>query len=164
MPGPMGTAVRDRARTTSCRSPTPPNWKDGRLTWAPAGAPDAAQRELLARYIAAHEQADPDALIELLREDVRLTIEPGVGEWTGRPSVAQALREGMNSLGRWRMLATAANGRPAAGAYVLAAGDTAFRPFGLVVLTVEAGKLAAIDTFEDSGLFTAFGLLASLDS
>ncbi|MEU8607560.1 sigma-70 family RNA polymerase sigma factor [Actinoplanes sp. NPDC048791] len=161
----LGTTVRaansalHRARTTMREQ-----WPDGRMTWAPAGEPDAAQRELLTRYIAAHEQADPEALIDLLGEDIRLTIEPDVGEWTGRPSVAQALREGMNSLGRWRMLATAANGRPAAGAYVLAAGDTEFRPFGLIVLTVEASTLTAIDTFEDPGLFTAFGLPASLAS
>jgi RNA polymerase sigma-70 factor (ECF subfamily) len=69
----------------------------------------------------------------------------------------------MNLPGRWRMLATTANGQPAAGAYVLAAGDTAFRPFGLIVLSVEAGALTAIDTFEDPGLLTAFGLPASLD-
>jgi RNA polymerase sigma-70 factor (ECF subfamily) len=160
----LGTTVRaansalHRARTTIRR-----RWPGGRLTWAPADEPDPAQRELLARYIAAHEQADPEALIELLREDVCLTIRPEVGEWTGSPSVATALREGMNLPGRWRMLATAANGQPAAGAYVLAAGDTAFRPFGLIVLSVEAGALAAIDAFEDPGLCTAFGLPASLD-
>lgn len=159
----LGTTVRaansalHRARTTMRE-----RWPDGRLTWAPAGEPDVAQRQLLARYIAAHEQADPEALIDLLREDIRLTIEPDVGEWTGLPSVAKALRAGMNALGRWRMLATAANGQPAAGAYVLAAGDTAFRPFGLIVLSVEAGALAAIDTFEDPGLFVAFDLPASL--
>ena len=45
---------------------------------------------------------------------------------------------------------------------MLAPGDTAFRPFGLIVLTVEAGKLTAIDTFEDPGLITAFGLPESL--
>ncbi len=160
----LGTTVRaansalHRARTTVRE-----RWPDGRLTWtAPAGEPDAAQRELLARYITAHEQADPQALIDLLREDIRLTIEPDVGEWTGRPAVAQALREGMNRLGRWRMLATAANGRPAAGAYLLADGDTAFRPFGLIVLSMAAGQLTAIDTFEDPGLFPAFGLPAAL--
>jgi RNA polymerase sigma-70 factor (ECF subfamily) len=68
----------------------------------------------------------------------------------------------MNRLGRWRMLATAANGRPAAGAYLLADGGTAFRPFGLIVLSMAAGQLTAIDTFEDPGLFPAFGLPTSL--
>lgn len=53
------------------------------------------------------QRADPEVLVELLREDVRLTIEPGIGEWTGRPAVAEALRRDMNTPGRWRMLPTA---------------------------------------------------------
>jgi RNA polymerase sigma-70 factor (ECF subfamily) len=36
-------------------------WPDGRLDWAPAAEPDSGQRRLLQRYIAAHEQADPEA-------------------------------------------------------------------------------------------------------
>ncbi|MFD2768636.1 sigma-70 family RNA polymerase sigma factor [Micromonospora eburnea] len=159
----LGTTVRaansalHRARTTMRQ-----RWPDGRLAWAPVGEPDAAQRKLLARYIAAHEQADVEGLIELLREDIRLTIEPQVGEWTGRPAVARALREGMNLPGHWRMVPTAANGQLAAGAYVRAAGQTAFRPFGIAVLSVEAKALTAIDMFEDPKLLTAFGLPTSL--
>lgn len=137
-------------------------WPDGRLEWSPADKPDSAQRDLLERYIAAHERADPEALIDLLREDIRLTIEPGVGEWTGKATVARALRRDMNTPGRWRMLPTAANRQPTAAAYVLAAGDTAFRPFALIVLRAEAGLLAAMDVFETPGLFAAFGLPASL--
>jgi RNA polymerase sigma-70 factor (ECF subfamily) len=69
----------------------------------------------------------------------------------------------MNTPGQWRMLPTAANRQPAVAAYVRGAGDTAFRPFSLIVLRPEAGLLAAIDAFETTGLFAAFGLPASLD-
>jgi RNA polymerase sigma-70 factor (ECF subfamily) len=69
----------------------------------------------------------------------------------------------MNTPGQWRMLPTAANRQPAVAAYVRGAGDTAFRPFALIVLRPEAGLLAAIDAFETPGLFAAFGLPASLD-
>jgi RNA polymerase sigma-70 factor (ECF subfamily) len=36
-------------------------WPGGRLEWSPASEPDPAQRELLERYVAAHERADPGA-------------------------------------------------------------------------------------------------------
>jgi RNA polymerase sigma-70 factor (ECF subfamily) len=150
---PAANSALQRARAT-----LRDRWPGGRLEWSLAGEPDRAQRELLRRYIAAHERADPEALIDLLREDIRLTIEPGVGEWSGKASVARGLREGMNTPGQWRMLPTAANRQPAAAAYVRAAGDTVFRPFALIVLTPKADLLAAIDAFETPGLFAAFGL------
>ncbi|MCC5574826.1 sigma-70 family RNA polymerase sigma factor [Microtetraspora sp. AC03309] len=154
---PAVNSALQRARTTLRE-----RWPGGRLEWSSAGEPDPAQRELLARYIAAHERADPEALVDLLREDIRLTIEPGVGEWTGKAAVARALRRDMNTPGRWWMLPTAANRQPAVAAYVRGAGDTAFRSFALIVLRPRAGLLAAVDVFEAPGLFAAFGLPASL--
>ncbi|MEU3455806.1 sigma-70 family RNA polymerase sigma factor [Micromonospora sp. NPDC006766] len=137
-------------------------WPGGRLEWSPAGVPDPAQRELLARYIDAHERADPQALVDLLCEDIRLTIEPGIGEWTGKAAVGRALRRDMNTPGQWRMLPTAANGQPTVAAYVRGAGDTEFRAFALIVLRPVAGLIAAMDVFETPGLFAAFGLPAHL--
>jgi len=136
-------------------------WPGGRLEWTPAAEPDPAQRELLERYIAAHEQADPQALIDLLSEDIRLTIEPGVGQWTGKPAVARALRKEMTTPGQWRMLPTAANRQPAAAAYVRGPGDTAYRAFALIVLRPEAGRIAAIDSFETPSLFAVLALPAT---
>nr|BFE57969.1 hypothetical protein GCM10020063_024950 [Dactylosporangium thailandense] len=140
------------------RSALRERWPGGRLEWAPANVPDEAQRDLVRRYIAAHEGADPEALIALLREDVRLTIEPGVGSWTGRDRVAPALREDMMSEGRWRMLPTGANRQPAVAAYICRPGDTTFRPFALILLRLAPDGLAAMDVFEAPGLFPAFGL------
>jgi RNA polymerase sigma-70 factor, ECF subfamily len=137
-------------------------WPDGRLDWAPAAEPDSGQRRLLQRFIAAHEQADPEALIAMLREEVRLAISPQVGEWNGRPEVGDALREGMNSLGRWRVLPITANGQPGAAGYLRRPGETAFLPFVLGVLLFEDGRLADIAAFEQPSMFTAFSLPASL--
>jgi RNA polymerase sigma-70 factor, ECF subfamily len=41
-------------------------WPGGRSEWSPAGEPDSAHRDLMERYIAAHERADPQALVDLL--------------------------------------------------------------------------------------------------
>jgi RNA polymerase sigma-70 factor (ECF subfamily) len=137
-------------------------WPGGRLDWAPAAEPDSEQRRLLQRFIAAHEQADPEALIAILRHDVRLAISPQVGEWNGRQEVGDALRGGMNALGRWRLLPIMANRQPGAAGYLRRPGETAFSPFGLTVLRLEHGRLIDIAAFEQPSMFTAFGLPARL--
>jgi RNA polymerase sigma-70 factor (ECF subfamily) len=116
---PAVNSALQRARTT-----LRDQWPDGRLTWAPAAEPDSGQRSLLQRYIAAHEQADPEALIALLRHDVRLAISPQVGEWNGEQEVGDALRDGMNSLGQWRLLPIMANRQPGAAGYLRRPGQT----------------------------------------
>jgi RNA polymerase sigma-70 factor, ECF subfamily len=154
---PAVNSALQRARTT-----LRDQWPGGRLGWAPAAEPDPGQRRLLQRFIAAHEQADPEALIALLGHDVRLAISPQVGEWNGRPDVGDALRGGMNALGRWRLLPIMANGQPGAAGYLRRPGEAAFFPFVLTVLRLEDGRLTDIAAFEQPSMFTAFGLPASL--
>ncbi|MGH3151107.1 MAG: RNA polymerase subunit sigma-70 [Streptosporangiaceae bacterium] len=154
---PAVNSALQRARTT-----LRDQWPQGRLYWAPAAEPDSEQRRLLQRFIAAHEQADPEALIALLHQDVRLAISPQVGEWNGRPDVGDALRGGMNSLGRWRLLPIMANGHPGAAGYLRRPGQAAYSPFVLTVLRLEHGRLIEIAAFEQPSMFTAFGLPASL--
>jgi len=137
-------------------------WPDGRLGWTPAAEPDAEQRRLLQRFIDAHEQADPETLIAILRHDIRLAISPQVGEWNGRTEVGDVLRDGMNSLGKWRVLPVKANGQPGAAGYLRRPGETAFTPFVLTVLRIERGAVAEIAAFEQPSIFAAFGLPASL--
>jgi len=137
-------------------------WPDGRLDWAPAAEPDPGQRRLLQQFIAAHEQADPEALIAVLRHDVRLAISPQVGEWNGEQEVGDALRDGMNALGQWRVLPIMANRQPGAAGYLRRPGQTVFLPFVLTVLRFEHGGLADMAAFEQPSMFAAFGLPASL--
>ena len=154
---PAVNSALQRARTT-----LRDQWPDGRLDWAPAAEPDPGQRRLLQRFIAAHEQADPEALIALLRDDIRLAISPPGGEWNGQPDVGDALRGGMNSLGQWRLLPIMANRQPGAAGYLRRPGQTAFVPFALTVLRFEHGRLTDIAAFEQPSMFAAFGLPASL--
>ena len=137
-------------------------WPGGRQDWAPAAEPDSEQRRLLQRFIAAHEQADPEVLIALLGRDVRLAISPPGGEWNGRQDVGDALRGGMNSLGQWRVLPIMANGQPGAAGYLRRPGQSAYFPFALTVLRLEHGRLTDMAAFEQPSMFTAFGLPDSL--
>jgi RNA polymerase sigma-70 factor, ECF subfamily len=150
---PAVTGALQRARATLREQ-----WPDGRLDWAPAAEPDPGERRLLQRFIAAHEQADPEALIAMLHDDIRLAISPQVGEWNGRRQVGDALREDMTSLGQWRMLPIHANRQPGVAGYLRRPGETAFSPFVLVVLRYEHGGLAEMAAFEQPSMFTAFGL------
>ncbi|MFB4277433.1 RNA polymerase subunit sigma-70 [Nonomuraea sp. MTCD27] len=136
-------------------------WPGGRLEWAPAARSDPGQRRLLQTYIEAHEQADPEMLIAVLRHDIRLAISR-VGEWRGRDDVAAALRRGMNSLGRWRLLPIPANGQPGVAGYVRRPGESVFVPFVLTLLRFDQGALVDVAAFEQPSLFARFGLPAVL--
>jgi RNA polymerase sigma-70 factor (ECF subfamily) len=150
---PAVTSALQRARATLREQ-----WPDGRLGWAPAAEPDPEQSRLLQRFIAAHEQADPEALITMLCDDIRLAISPQAREWNGRRQVGDALRDGMTSLGQWRLLPIQANRQPGAAGYLRRPGETAFSPFVLVVLRYEHGGLAEMAAFEQPSMFPAFGL------
>ena len=79
-------------------------------------APQA--RELLDKYIAAFEAADAAALERLLTQDVTLEATPLRTWFAGRTTCIPFLRDHLlGSPGDWRMLATSANGQPAAAAY-----------------------------------------------
>ena len=66
-----------------------------RSEWAPSSEPSQDERELLRRYVDAHERADADALAALLREDVRLTMPPHPVWYDGREAVVIAVPPGI---------------------------------------------------------------------
>jgi RNA polymerase sigma-70 factor (ECF subfamily) len=105
---------------------------------------------------------DPAALVAFLHEDVRLAISPEVGEWHGQQDVGDALRDGVNALGRWRLLLIMANRQPGAAGYLRRPGQAAFTPFVLTIVRFEHGRLIDVAAFEQPSMFTAFGLPASL--
>jgi RNA polymerase sigma-70 factor (ECF subfamily) len=154
---PAANSALQRARATLQKQ-----WPGGRADLAPAAEPSERERDLLRRYIDAHERADAEGVIELLRQDVRLSITPAVGTLDGRDTVAAGLREGMNSLGAWRCLPTRANRQPAAAGYLRRWGDSTFRAFTIVLLRIEDGGLAEIAAFERPDMFPAFGLPPTL--
>ena len=113
-------------------------------------------RALLDQYIAAFETADAAALGRLLRKDATLELPPSAAWFTGGEAIVQAVA-GLGSPGDWRMVPSAANGQPAAAAY-LRGSDHAYQAYAIVVLTVTRTGIARLVVFADPGLFTRFGL------
>jgi RNA polymerase sigma-70 factor (ECF subfamily) len=136
-----------------------------RTEWARASEPSEEERDLLRRYLEAHERADADALTDLLREDARLTMPPIPTWYDGREAIMTAQRQGWDpSFGQLRGLVTSANTQPAAAHYLRPPGDEEFRPLALDVLSIEDGRVAEITTFVSPELFSAFGLPPKLSS
>jgi RNA polymerase sigma-70 factor (ECF subfamily) len=112
-------------------------------------------RALLEGYIAAFENSDAQALERLLRQDAMLELPPSPTWFTDREAITQAMA-GLGSRGDWRMLPTAANGQPAAAAY-LRSPDGVYRAYAIVVLTMSTMGIARLVVFGDTGLFPVFG-------
>jgi RNA polymerase sigma-70 factor (ECF subfamily) len=126
---------------------------DGQIT--EPTAPRA--RALLDQYIAAFENADAAALERLLLEDATLEATPLRTWFAGRNICVPFLRNHLlGSPGDWRMLATSANGQPAAAAYTRDQHGN-YQPYGICVLTVTGEGIRRISSFGDPGLVTVFG-------
>jgi RNA polymerase sigma-70 factor, ECF subfamily len=135
----------------------------GRLIPTPAHPPVQEERELLRRYVDAHERADVAALAALLREDARLTMPPHATWFEGREAIRVAAAKGFDpEFGELRSAATGANLQPAAAHYLRPPGASDFRPLALDVLRVEGGRVAEISSFVFPELFKDFGLPMSL--
>src|SRR5262249_9310252 len=114
------------------------------------------QRELLERYIAAFETADPKMLERLLRADATLEAPPLRPWYSGiRYCMPYMARHVLGSPGHWRMLATSANGEPAVAAYYRGT-DGGYLPYGIVVLTADAEGISRITSVGSADLVTAF--------
>lgn len=126
----------------------------------PISLAEPEQRELVEKYIAAFEAADPAALERLLSRDVTLEAPPLRTWYAGlRTCLPYMAAYVMGSPGHWRMLPARANGQPAVAAYCRGA-DGRYLPYGIVVLTTGLDGITAITAFGDPGLVTAFGFPA----
>jgi RNA polymerase sigma-70 factor (ECF subfamily) len=130
-----------------------------RAEWAPPSDASDEERALLQRYMDAHEQADSDAVIEMLHEQARFTMPPEPTLYDGREAVAEFFRHafGADSPGDFRLVPTSANRQLAAANYVRRPGDQHFRAISIDVLRFEDGQIAEITTFEPK-LLPAFGM------
>jgi RNA polymerase sigma-70 factor (ECF subfamily) len=133
----------------------------GRLEWQRSARSDVSERELLSRYMQAHERGDVSMLAALLREDARVSTPPYAAWYDGREAFMRSARRGA-AAGRYRYLPTRANGQPAAASYIRRDHDGVYRPLAIDVLRVEDGLVAELTIFLRPDLFRVFGLPASL--
>jgi RNA polymerase sigma-70 factor (ECF subfamily) len=116
------------------------------------------RRALLGRYVKAFENADVAGLVALLHEDAVMEMPPFLTWFEGRAAVIGFLeRRCLTAPGGFLLVPVAANGQPAAAAY-LRGPDGVHRAHGVQVLTMLDTAITRIDTFLDPRLFAAFGL------
>jgi RNA polymerase sigma-70 factor (ECF subfamily) len=132
----------------------------------PAPPLDEADRELLARYVAAFERYDIDALTSLIHEDATQSMPPYDLWLTGRDDIfTWWLGPGIACSGSRVIPAPAANGAPAFGQYKPSETGEGYEPWALQVLEISGGRIAEMTFFlETDTLFPLFGLPARLEA
>lgn len=120
-----------------------------RSEWT-ARDPSDEERRLLARYVTAWDNADPEALAALMHEDIRITMPPYPFWFQGREDALRSLVPNLTPTyrGHWRFRPTTVNRQPALAAYLQSPGGTAYRLFALDVFRLESGLIAEITAFE----------------
>ena len=124
----------------------------------------AAERRLVGRFADAFEAGDVDTVVELLTDDAWLTMPPVPLEYQGRERIARFLSvvPAGGDLRRFRLVPTRANGQPAFGVYQRDAQCPIAHAIGILVLTLEGERIAALTAFHDTGVLPLFGLPRTL--
>jgi RNA polymerase sigma-70 factor (ECF subfamily) len=124
---------------------------------------NARLREIVARYSAALERGDADALVALLTEDVTWSMPPLAHWYHGLEAVTDfAVRVPLTGCGSWRHLPTSANGQPAVACYLWNDDAGAHLAWSINVLTLRGEQIAEITSFIGRDNFAPFGLPDSL--
>jgi RNA polymerase sigma-70 factor, ECF subfamily len=128
-----------------------------------AGALEPAEKELLARYVAAFESYDIDGLVSLLHEDGSISMPPYAMWMTGHDNLkGWYLGYGKGCAGS-KMIPVSANGMPAFAQYKPSDSGEGLVPWSIQVLEIRDGQIAHIHHFLDTRLFERFGVPTSLD-
>jgi RNA polymerase sigma-70 factor, ECF subfamily len=127
--------------------------------------PDDVQRSLLKRYIEAWEAVDIAGLVALMREDAVMTMPPDPAVFLGREAIADffATVPAGGALDRIPLVATSANRQPAVAAYFPDPEASVFRPYGIMVLTLDEDSIAEITGCTDPVVFPLLGLPSELE-
>jgi RNA polymerase sigma-70 factor (ECF subfamily) len=121
---------------------------------------DAADEDLLRRYVEAFEQYDMDALTTLIHEDATQSMPPYDLWLAGRDDILTWWFGPGNTCRDSTVVAVqSANGAPAFGQYRPKPGGGGYEPWALQVLEIEDGKIVELTFFLDVEThFPRFGL------
>jgi RNA polymerase sigma-70 factor (ECF subfamily) len=127
----------------------------------PPPLPDSpGEQDLVAKLTLAWEAGDVPGIVELLTEDVWLTMPPVPLEYQGRELAGRFLAA--VRLGRaFRLVPTRANGQPAFGVYVHDPQTGLAHANGLLVATLSGTRICALTRFDNS-VMPGFGLPRTL--
>jgi RNA polymerase sigma-70 factor, ECF subfamily len=127
---------------------------------------DGADAELLARYVAAFEAYDMDALASLIHEDATQSMPPYDLWLSGRADIFEWwFGPGIGCRGSRVIPTVTANGSPAFGQYKPSPTGEGYEPWALQVLEISDGRIGEFTFFLDTEtLFPLFGLPLRLDS
>jgi RNA polymerase sigma-70 factor (ECF subfamily) len=126
---------------------------------------DPVDEELLARYVAAFEAYDIEALTSVIQEDATQSMPPYDLWLRGRDDIfTWWFGPGAGCRGSRLVPTIAANGSPAFGQYKPSP-DGGYEPWALQVLELSDGRVAELSFFLDTEtLFPLFGLPARLEA
>jgi RNA polymerase sigma-70 factor (ECF subfamily) len=127
---------------------------------------DTADAELLARYVAAFQAYDMDALTSLVHEDATQSMPPFDLWLSGRDDIFRWwVGPGIGCQGSRVLPAPAANGAPTFGQYKPSETGKGYDPWALQVLEVRDSRIVELTFFLGTErLFPLFGLPPRLDA
>jgi RNA polymerase sigma-70 factor (ECF subfamily) len=142
---------RARAQIPQARSPESDH--------QPPPVASAIESVLVTRFARAWEAADVDGLVDLLTDDVFLSMPPMPFEYEGRDLVLRFCATLFAAGRRSRLVTTRANGQPAFGVYLSGASGQD-DGVGLYVLSVSGDRISGMTRF-GSTVLPSFGLPTS---
>lgn len=124
----------------------------------------AEQHDMLKRWLAAYENYDVPAIVELLKSDAVWEMPPFLNWTIGAENIGRLIKTYCPAAapGDMRMVPTTANTQPAFGLYMRDPADGVHRAFQIQVLELTRSGIAHAAVFFDQRLFAQFGLPAEL--
>ncbi|MGH3207937.1 MAG: sigma factor-like helix-turn-helix DNA-binding protein [Trebonia sp.] len=120
----------------------------------------ARERAVAARFADALERGDTDGIAALLTDDAWVAAPPVPFGYRGAAAAEFLCADA--GPGRFRLIATRANGQPAFGCYLSDPAAPVARLHSLIVLTLAGDRVSGITRFTDDKVLRLFGLPRTL--